>query len=69
VGDRVVRGEQICKVGNAEGLFPYHLHFDLSPTTILATQPWHWPKMDRASLRANYIDPLDFILNHRPAEP
>jgi murein DD-endopeptidase MepM/ murein hydrolase activator NlpD len=69
VGDRVVRGEQICKVGNAEGLFPYHLHFDLSPTTILATQPWHWPKMDRASLRANYMDPLDFILNHRPAEP
>jgi murein DD-endopeptidase MepM/ murein hydrolase activator NlpD len=68
VGDRVVRGEQICKVGNAEGLFPYHLHFDLSPTTILATQPWNWPKMDRASLRANYIDPLDFILNHRPAE-
>jgi murein DD-endopeptidase MepM/ murein hydrolase activator NlpD len=68
VGDRVVRGEQICKVGNAEGLFPYHLHFDLSPTTILATQPWNWPKMDRASLRANYIDPLDFILNHRPTE-
>lgn len=69
VGDRVVRGEQICKVGNAEGLFPYHLHFDLSPTTILATQPWHWPRMDRTNLRANYIDPLDFILNHRPAEP
>jgi len=68
VGDRVVRGEQICKVGNAGGLFPYHLHFDLSPTSILATQPWHWPKMDRASLRANYIDPLDFILNHRPTE-
>ncbi|HVO68949.1 MAG TPA: peptidoglycan DD-metalloendopeptidase family protein [Aggregatilineaceae bacterium] len=68
VGDRVVRGEQICKVGNAEGLFPYHLHFDLSPTTILATQPWNWPKMDRASLRANYIDPLDFVLNHRPTE-
>jgi hypothetical protein len=66
VGDRVVRGQQIAKVGNAEGLFAYHLHFDLSPTSILATQPWHWPKMDRAALRANYIDPLDFVLNHRP---
>ena len=68
VGDRVVRGQQICKVGNAEGLFSYHLHFDLSPTTILATQPWHWPKMDRTALRKNYIDPLDFLLNHRPEE-
>jgi hypothetical protein len=66
VGDRVVRGQQISKVGNADGLFAYHLHFDLSPTTILATQPWHWPKMDRAALRANYIDPLDFLINHRP---
>lgn len=66
VGDRVVRGQQISKVGNADGLFAYHLHFDLSPTNILATQPWHWPKMDRTALRDNYIDPLDFILDHRP---
>lgn len=68
VGDRVVRGQQICKVGNADGIFAYHLHFDLSPTSVLASQPWHWPKMDRATLRANYIDPQDFILAHRPAE-
>ncbi len=69
VGDRVVRGQQIAKVGNAEGLFPYHLHFDLSPTSILMSQPFHWPKMDRTSLRTNYIDPQDFILNNRPKEP
>lgn len=68
VGDRVVRGQQICKVGNAEGLFTYHLHFDLSPTTILETQPWHWPRMNRTELRANYVNPLEFILNHRPKE-
>ncbi len=68
VGDRVVRGQQISKVGNAEGIFAYHLHFDLSNTTVLETQPWHWPKMDRTALRANYIDPLDFILNHRPED-
>jgi murein DD-endopeptidase MepM/ murein hydrolase activator NlpD len=67
VGDRVVRGQQISKVGNAEGIFAYHLHFDLSPTDILATQPWHWPKMDRAALRANYIDPQAFVDNNRPA--
>ncbi len=68
VGDRVVRGQQICKVGNADGLFTYHLHFDLSPTTILETQPWHWPRMNRTELRANYVNPLEFILNHRPKE-
>jgi murein DD-endopeptidase MepM/ murein hydrolase activator NlpD len=68
VGERVVRGQQISKVGNAEGLFAYHLHFDLSHTSILATQPWHWPKLDRDNLLANYKDPLEFVRNHRPAE-
>jgi len=68
VGDRVVRGQQISKVGNAEGLFAYHLHFDLSPTAILASQPWHWPKLNRDNLLANYIDPLDFIRNNRPKD-
>ncbi len=68
VGDRVVRGQQICKVGNADGLFAYHLHFDLSNTNVLESQPWHWPKMDRAALRANYVDPQGFVLTHRPTE-
>lgn len=68
VGDRVVRGQQISKVGNADGIFAYHLHYDISPTTILATQPWHWPRLDRASLRANYMDPLAFTRNNRPLE-
>jgi murein DD-endopeptidase MepM/ murein hydrolase activator NlpD len=68
VGDRVVRGQQISKVGNASGLFPYHLHYDLSPTTILASQPWHWPKLNRDNLLANYVDPLDFTRRHRPTD-
>lgn len=68
VGERVVRGQQIAKVGNAEGIFPYHLHFDLSPTSILATQPWHWPKLDRDNLLANYVDPLDFTRKNRPED-
>jgi hypothetical protein len=68
VGERVVRGQQISKVGNAEGIFAYHLHFDLSDTDILATQPWHWPKMDRTALRENYIDPQAFVDDNRPEE-
>ena len=66
-GDRVVRGQQISKVGNADGIFAYHLHFDLSPTRILESQPWHWPKLNRTALRDNYINPQEFILKNRPA--
>lgn len=65
-GDRVQRGEQIANVGNAEGLYPYHLHFDLSPTDILGDRPGHWPRLDLEELRENYVDPRIFILNNRP---
>ncbi len=65
-GQRVVRGEQIASVGNAEGAYPYHLHFDISPTTILNNQPWHWPKLNLNSLLTNYVDPRAFILKFRP---
>ena len=69
VGQRVVRGEQIASVGNAEGIYPYHLHFDISPTDALQTQPWHWPKLDLDNLMAHYVDPRQFVTNHRPPEP
>jgi murein DD-endopeptidase MepM/ murein hydrolase activator NlpD len=65
-GQRVVRGEQIANVGNAEGAYPYHLHFDISPTTILESQPWHWPKLNLNNLLTNYVDPKNFIARHRP---
>ncbi|GAB4570569.1 MAG: hypothetical protein Kow0077_04990 [Anaerolineae bacterium] len=68
VGQRVSRGEQIANVGNAEGAFPYHLHFDISPTTILQTKPWHWPKLALNDLLANYVDPRQFVLDNRPPE-
>jgi murein DD-endopeptidase MepM/ murein hydrolase activator NlpD len=67
VGDRVQRGQQIANVGNAEGLFPYHLHFDLSQTNVLETAPFDWPRLDLNRLLANYSDPLEFVRNNRPA--
>ena len=67
-GDRVVRGQQICKVSNAEGIFAYHLHFDLSPTTILDSAPFDWPKLDRSQLRDDYINPQEFLLKNRPVD-
>lgn len=66
VGDRVQRGQQIASVGNAEGTFPYHLHFDLSPTKVLETAPWDWPKLDLERLRRNYVDPQKFVVENRP---
>jgi murein DD-endopeptidase MepM/ murein hydrolase activator NlpD len=66
VGQRVKRGDMICKIGNAFGRWAYHLHFDLSPTTILETNPSHWPGRDRDELFNHYIDPREFIETHRP---
>lgn len=66
VGDRVKRGQQIASVGNAFGRWAYHLHFDLSPTTILETNPSHWPGKNQADLLKNYIDPAAFIRSNRP---
>ncbi|MDK3160571.1 M23 family metallopeptidase [Anaerolineae bacterium CFX9] len=66
VGQRVTRGQQIAKVGNAFGRWAYHLHFDLSPTTILETNPEHWPGRNRDQLFKNYIDPKEFIEGNRP---
>lgn len=66
-GQRVRRGDQLGQIGNADGTQPYHLHFDISPTDILATRPDHWPKLNLANLQANYIDPRRFVANNRPA--
>ncbi len=66
VGDRVRRGQQLSSVGNAFGVYAYHLHFDVSPTTILESQPQHWPGKDLNNLLANYVDPRQFVIAHRP---
>ncbi len=66
VGDRVQRGQQVASVGNAEGVFPYHLHVDLSPTTVLERAPWDWPKLDLNRLHQHYVDPRKFIEDNRP---
>jgi murein DD-endopeptidase MepM/ murein hydrolase activator NlpD len=65
VNQRVTRGEQIANVGNADGAYPYHLHFDISPTTILNSQPGHWPKLNLNNLLVNYLDPREFVARFR----
>lgn len=70
-GQTVQRGQQIAKIG----LFPgsttikpnYHLHFDISRTTILQHNPQHWPGDDLNALHQHYVEPAAFIREHRPA--
>lgn len=63
-GDAVQAGQQIAAVGNADGLFSYHLHFDISTTDILRTRPGHWPAADRNLLRLHYVDPQLWLQAH-----
>ena len=63
-GENVVKGQLIAKVGNGEGLFPYHLHFDISRTNVLANEPGHWPGSSIQVAKINYIDPKEWLQNH-----
>lgn len=66
VGDRVKRGQQIAEIGDAAGTLVPHLHFDLSPTTKLASSPSDWPGKDASRIFRDYVDPLIFTRNNRP---
>lgn len=56
-GDKVNKGEQIARVGNAFNTMAFHLHFDLSLTKRLRDFPADWPKLDMARIRRDYTDP------------
>jgi murein DD-endopeptidase MepM/ murein hydrolase activator NlpD len=65
-GDRVTRGQQIATVGSAEGMLPFHLHFDIAKTNIMELRPGHWPGTDLGQVLKHYVDPRQFIEDHRP---
>jgi murein DD-endopeptidase MepM/ murein hydrolase activator NlpD len=65
-GDRVERGQQVAAVGDAGGRVACHLHFDICKTGILEQKPSHWPGLDLDEVYENYVDPREFIINHRP---
>jgi murein DD-endopeptidase MepM/ murein hydrolase activator NlpD len=65
-GQRVRRGDQVAQIGDAFGTLVPHLHFDLSPTTQLEQNPADWPGKSTVRLFRDYIDPLQFIRQHRP---
>jgi len=66
VGERVERGQEIARIGDGFGRWAYLLHFDLSPTAILETNPGHWGRHDREGVFKHYLDPHEFISANRP---
>lgn len=66
--DLVRRGQKIAQVGQSALGGNFHLHFDISQTAVLEGDPGHWPGLDLAELKRNYVDPRDFIERHRPQE-
>lgn len=65
-GDRVIRGQQIANIGNADGKLAWHLHFDIAKTSVLEGTPGHWPGENLGAVYEHYLDPRKFIEEHRP---
>ena len=68
-GQSVLIGDLIGTVGGKEWNLPNHLHFDISTSGILETQPKHWPGTNKAAVQTNYVDPKDFLLQFNPSDP
>jgi murein DD-endopeptidase MepM/ murein hydrolase activator NlpD len=64
VGQSVSAGDPLAAVGNGDGLFAYHLHFDISLTEALRNSPGHWPGMNRGLLHQNYVNPQEWLQAH-----
>lgn len=66
---QVTRGQKIATIGQPAGGGAFHLHFDISTSGILQTQPGDWPGTNKDRVLQNYVNPLDFIRANRPAMP
>lgn len=60
-GEFVKTGHPLARVGNGEGLFPYHLHFDISTTEQLRNMPTYWPGQDRQGVKHHFVHPRDWL--------
>jgi hypothetical protein len=60
-GQPVKVGDPIAKVGNQFGVFPYHLHFDISATDQLDKAPTYWPGLDLQGTKHHFVNPRDWL--------
>jgi hypothetical protein len=65
-GARVARGDLLGYTGPVQGRFLAHLGYDVARVN-LSQRPWDWPGADLARVRRDYLDPLAFTRDHRPA--
>ncbi|MBL9115074.1 MAG: protein kinase [Verrucomicrobiaceae bacterium] len=62
-GERIKRGQKIGTLGNNNGLYPAHLHFELRKTPGMGLEQTKYEKSTK-----NYWAPSDFIREHRPVK-
>lgn len=60
VGSRVQRGQQLGTIGNCEGRYAAHLHFEIRSTVGGPVGPGY------ARDKVGWVDPTQFIAAHRP---
>lgn len=60
-GQAVKVGDPIAKVGNQFGVFPYHLHFDISVTNQLDKAPTYWPGLDLQGTKHHFVNPRNWL--------
>lgn len=65
-GQAVKLGDVIGTIGGTEYGVADHLHFDVSTSGILATNPTHWPGTNKDAVIANYINPKTFLQQYVP---
>jgi murein DD-endopeptidase MepM/ murein hydrolase activator NlpD len=65
-GEQVHRGQQLGTIGGDEYGVANHLHFDVSLSGKLQTDAIHWPGLDEQGVRDHYVEPAQFIRDHRP---
>ena len=74
VNQPIFMGDPIAQVGDGFGLFEdYHLHFDISTTDKLLTEPGHWPAPAHNRVKKlvtdHYTDPREWLRKHVQAGP
>jgi len=68
VGDTIKRRQKVGTIGDGDGSFKAHLHFELRRASMRDFSTVYWPSSegkDSAFIAAQYLEPSSFIKAHR----